>query len=214
MLQEVEAVFTVQNVPARHPACGAATGKDAQGIVKAGGFNPVQARKLGQLKAAASVGQTFEAVARDWYAKRSPGWSSHHQIRELRNLEKDLLPWLGTRNAGEIEAVELLATVRRVEARGSLDVAHRVLSTARGVLAYAVATGVAGRNVALDLQGALTPHQRKHFAAITAPPSWGSCCAPYSVIKVAPWCVQPWHWPPCFSSAPTSCVAWHGMSWI
>ena len=147
--------------------------RDAAKNVKAGGFDPVQERKLDQLKTAASAGQTFEAVARDWYAKRSPGWSSHHQIRELRNLEKDLLPWLGTRNAGEIEAVELLATVRRVEARGSLDVAHRVLSTARGVLAYAVATGVAGRNVALDLQGALTPHQRKHFAAITDPDKLG-----------------------------------------
>ena len=147
--------------------------RDAAKTVKAGGFDPVQERKLGQLKAAASAGQTFEAVAREWYAKRSPGWSSHHQIRELRNMEKDLIPWIGARNVGEIEAVELLATVRRVEARGSLDVAHRVLSTARGVLAYAVATGTAGRNVALDLEGALTPHHRKHFAAITDPDKLG-----------------------------------------
>ncbi len=44
--------------------------RDAAKTVKAGGFDPVQERKLGQLKAAASAGQTFEAVAREWYAKR------------------------------------------------------------------------------------------------------------------------------------------------
>lgn len=143
--------------------------RDAAKTVKAGGFDPVQERRVGQLKAAANLGEGFELVAREWYAKRLPGWSSHHQIRELRNLEKDLIPWLGARKVGDIEAVELLATAQRVEARGALDVAHRVLSTARGVLAYAVATGRASRNVALDLAGALTPHRTKHFAAIIDP---------------------------------------------
>ena len=147
----------------------ARTARDTAKNVKAGGFDPVQERKVGQLKAAVNLGETFELVSREWYDRKAPGWSSHHQIRELRNLNKDLIPWLGPRKVGDIEAVELLATVRRVEARGALDVAHRVLSTARGVLAYAVATGRASRNVALDLAGALTPHRKKHFAAITEP---------------------------------------------
>lgn len=147
--------------------------RDAAKLQKADGTDPVQARKVAKLKASASEGDTFEAVAREWYSKKSPGWSEHHQVREWRNLEKDLFPWVGNRKAGEIEAVELLATVRRVEARGSLDVAHRVLSTARAALAYAVATGKAGRNVAVDLVGALTPHRGKHFAAITDPVALG-----------------------------------------
>ncbi len=147
----------------------ARTARDTAKNIKAGGFDPVQERKVGQLRASANSGEGFELVAREWYDKRAPGWSSHHQVRELRNLEKDLIPWLGARKVGDIEAVELLATVRRVEARGALDVAHRVLSTARGVMAYAVATGRASRNVALDLAGALTPHRTKHFAAIIDP---------------------------------------------
>ncbi len=151
----------------------ARTARDTAKNVKAGGFDPVQERKVGQLKAAANLGETFELVAREWFDKRAPGWSSHHQVRELRNLEKDLIPWLGARKVGDMEAVELLAAVRRVEDRGALDVAHRVLSTARGVLAYAVATGRASRNVALDLAGALTPHRTKHFAAITDPGKLG-----------------------------------------
>jgi integrase len=155
-----------------YPAVGlkeARAARDDAKNIKAGGFDPVQERKVGQLKASANLGEGFGQVAHEWFAKKSPGWSSHHQVRELRNLEKDLIPWLGPRKVGDIEAVELLATVRRVEDRGALDVAHRVLSTARGVLAYAVATGRASRNVALDLAGALTPHRTKHFAAITDP---------------------------------------------
>ena len=147
--------------------------RDAAKLQKSEGSDPVQARKLEKLKAAVSKGETFRAVGLEWYGKQSPGWSVHHQTRELRNLEKDLFPWLGERRIGDIEAVELLATVRRVEERGSLDVAHRVLSTSRAVFKYAVATGRAGRNVAIDLEGALTPHRGKHFAAITDPVKLG-----------------------------------------
>ncbi|MBN9371561.1 MULTISPECIES: site-specific integrase [unclassified Hydrogenophaga] len=143
--------------------------RDAAKLKKADGFDPVQARKLDRLKQAMSEGETFEHVAREWYGKKSALWSAHHKTRELRNLEKDLFPWIGKRRIAEVEPVELLQTLRRVEARGSLDVAHRVLTTARGVFAYAVATGKAGRNVAMDLKGALTPHKGRHFAALTDP---------------------------------------------
>ena len=109
--------------------------RDAAKLKKAEGFNPVQARQLERLKQSMSEGETFEHVAREWYGKKSTMWSGHHQTRELRNLEKDLFPWIGKRRIAEIEPVELLMHVRKVEARGSLDVAHRVLSTARAVFA-------------------------------------------------------------------------------
>ncbi|MBW8470854.1 MAG: integrase arm-type DNA-binding domain-containing protein [Thiobacillus sp.] len=147
--------------------------RDAARLKKGEGVDPVQARKLDRLRQAMSEGESFEQVSRDWYSKKSPLWSGHHQVRELRNLEKDLFPWLGKRRIADIEPVELLQALRKVEARGSLDVAHRVLTTARGVFAYAVATGQAGRNIAMDLKGALTPHKGRHFAAITDPVKFG-----------------------------------------
>lgn len=159
-----------------YPAVGltaARKARDTAKLKKSDGFDPVQARQLDRLKQAMSEGETFEHVAREWYGKKSPLWSGHHQTRELRNLEKDLFPWIGKRRIAEIEPVELLQTIRRVEARGSFDVAHRVLTTARGVFAYALATGKAGRNIAMDLKGALTPHKGRHFAAITDPVKLG-----------------------------------------
>jgi hypothetical protein len=45
-------------------------------------------------------------------------------------LEKDLFPYFAARRISEFEAIELLAALRRVEERGALDVAGRVLMTA------------------------------------------------------------------------------------
>ena len=143
--------------------------RDAAKLKKSEGLDPVQTRKIEKLKALTPAGNTFKATALEWYAMKLDSWSSHYAIREKRNLEKDLFPFLGLRHIGEIEAIELLATVRRVEERGAFDVAHRVLTTAGQVWRYAVATGRAKRDVSADIRGALKPHYGKHFAAITDP---------------------------------------------
>jgi integrase len=147
--------------------------REAAKLQKSEGRDPVQVRKVDKLKATTPQANTFKATALEWFAMKLDGWSSHYAIREKRNLEKDLFPFLGSRHIGEIEAIELLATVRRVEERGALDVAHRVLTTAGQVWRYAVATGRAQRDVSADIRGALKPHHGKHFAAITDPLALG-----------------------------------------
>lgn len=147
--------------------------RDTAKLQKSSGVDPVQVRKLEKLKALTPAGDTFKVTALEWYEFKLPNWSSHYAIREKRNLEKDLFPYLGSRRIGDIEPIELLAVVRRVEERGALDVAHRVLTTARQVWRYAVSTGRAVRDVSADIKGALKPHHGKHFAAITDPVKLG-----------------------------------------
>jgi integrase len=131
------------------------------------------ARQVVKLKAAVSSGDTFQETALEWYEKHRTRWSSHYAIREKRNLEKDLFPHFAARRVSEIEPIELLAALRRVEERGALDVASRVLMTSRAVWRYAVATARAPRDITADLKGALTPHKKRHFAAITDPAKLG-----------------------------------------
>lgn len=147
--------------------------RDAAKLQKSQGRDPIQARTVEKLKALVSDADTFRATADEWFGKQSPNWSSHYAIRERRNLDKDLFPHLGQRRIADIEPIELLAVVRRVEERGALDVAHRVLQTARSVWRYGVATARAPRDITADLKGALTPHRGKHFAAITDPVKLG-----------------------------------------
>jgi integrase len=142
-------------------------------LEKSDGRDPVQARKIAKLKATAVSSDTFKATALEWFGKHESRWSTHYAIREKRNLEKDLFPLFADRRIGDIEPIELLAAVRRVEERGALDVAHRVLMTARAVWRYAVATARAPREITADLKGALTPHKKRHFAAITDPVKLG-----------------------------------------
>jgi integrase len=87
----------------------------------------------------------------------------------ILRIENDLFPWLRSRPITAIEADELLETLRRIEARGALDSAHRCLGYCNQIFRYAIATGRARRNPAADLRGALPPAKGGHFASITDP---------------------------------------------
>ena len=63
----------------------------------------------------------------------------------------------------EITAPELLAALRRTEARGAIGTAHRVLQTCGQMFRYAIATGRAIRDPAADLRGALKPVKGRAF---------------------------------------------------
>lgn len=136
---------------------------------KATGVDPVKERQLARAKAAAPTDGAFKALAMEWINLHRAGWSESHYVRELRNLEKDLFPYLGTLPIREITGPQLLVVVRKVEERGVLDVPRRVLLTAHGVWQYAVAAGHAERDVTQDIRKALKPHAKKNLPAIVDP---------------------------------------------
>ena len=116
---------------------------------------------------------TFEAVAREWYAKKLPGWAPATARKVIRYLEKDIFPWLGNRPIKDLAAPDLLATIRRVESRGALELAHRIREYSGQVFRYAVATGRAERDPSGDLKGALPPVKATHHASLTEPKQIG-----------------------------------------
>jgi integrase len=126
-----------------------------------------------QKQAKIEVNDTFEAIAREWFQKYLNTWTESHSKRLLRKLERDVFPYLGARPIKEIKAPELLAVLRRIESRGSLDTAHRVRTICSQVFRYAVATGRAERDPSSDLKGAIPPPQEGHMAAITEPKKVG-----------------------------------------
>jgi integrase len=135
----------------------------------AAGVDPSQNRKATKAARAERAANSFEVVAREWYAKHSPNWAEHHGDRIIRRLERDIFPWIGARPIAEVTAPELLSAVRRIEDRGSIETAHRALANCGQVFRYAIATGRAERDPSQDLRGALPPVKGEHFAAITEP---------------------------------------------
>ena len=144
--------------------------RDAAKLQKSEGRDPVQARKLEKLKAKNPAGDTFQVVALEWFDKQAPQWSPGHAERSKRQLERDLFPWLGGRRMADIHAMELLAALQKVEERGALETADRVLMLARQVWRYWLpTTGTTQRNITEGLKARLTPYRGKTFAAITDP---------------------------------------------
>ena len=136
--------------------------------------DPGEYKKQGKRAAKVAAANSFEAVAREWFAKFSTKWAESHSSKVLLRLDNDLIPWLGSRPISSIEADELLVTIRRVENRGALDTAHRCLGTSSQIFRYAIATSRAKRNPAADLRGALPPvPDDNHFPSITDPDKVG-----------------------------------------
>lgn len=112
----------------------------------------------------------FEPVALEWLDRvHSHKVSAGHAERTRIRLEHDLFPWIGRLPLASIRAPDVLACLRRVEARGALETAHRVRQAAGQVFRYGVATGRCERDPSADLRDALPPVQVKHHAAITDP---------------------------------------------
>jgi integrase len=139
----------------------------------ANGVDPGEMKKAAKRSTAEASANSFEAVAREWYAKFSPAWTESHGGRILHRLERDIFPWLGTRPISQITASELLTALRRIENRGAVETAHRAMQNCGQVFRYAVATGRAERDPTGDLRGALPPVKEKHHASITDPKAIG-----------------------------------------
>lgn len=139
----------------------------------AAGTDPGEQKQLAKLTRREAAQNTLDAVAAEWFTKESLHWSETHKTRTQGLLTNNLGKWLGQRPIGDITAPELLAALRRTEARGIHETARRALQTAGQVFRYAVATGRAERDISQDLKGALATPKGKHFSAITDPVELG-----------------------------------------
>ena len=161
--------------------------RDAAKLQKSKGTDPVQARKLDKLKATRNTWDTFKAIALEWYGKQAPQWSASHALRMLRQLERDLFPWIGERPIAQIHAMELLSALHKVEERGALETADRALMLARQVWDYWLPTaGVEQRNITEGLKARLTPYRSKSFAAIVEPKRFGDLMRAIQTYKGGP----------------------------
>jgi len=137
-------------------------------------IDPAVNRRAVKAAWADSLANSFEVVAREWMDKQASAWAAANTKKVRRLLELNIFPWLGGRPIADITPPELLTALRRTEARGAINTAHRVLQICGQVFRYAVATGRAQRDPTGDLRGALPPVKGKHHAAVTDPKAIGS----------------------------------------
>lgn len=131
----------------------------------ADGIDPSAQRKAEKLAHA----ETFETLATEWLNLQRKRFSQS-SLEKAEWMFNDLLnPFLGSKPITTITAPEILAVLRKIEARGKHETAHRLRQRCGQVFRYAVATGRALRDPTVDLRGALAPIVVAHRAAITEP---------------------------------------------
>ena len=135
----------------------------------ANGVAPGEQRKAQKTATLERATNSFEVIAREWFEKHRNGWAPTHSSKIIRRLEVDVFPWLGARPIAEITAPDVLAVLRRIEGRGTLDTAHRAAADCSKVFRYAIANSKAVRDPVPDLRGALPPARGSNFASITDP---------------------------------------------
>jgi integrase len=137
------------------------------------GLDPGSMKRSRKLAARAASANSFQAVADAWLATQKRKLAAA-TFAKSRWLLDQVVPWLGSRPIGEIEPPELLTALKRIEARGANETAHRTKDKCGQVFRYAIAHGIAKRDPSADLRGALAPIVRTSRAAITDPAKVGT----------------------------------------
>ncbi len=132
-------------------------------------IDPSEAKKNDKRIKATAAANTFELVAREFQAGKVTAWSPSYFEKWLRQLEKDVFPYVGKLPIANITTPMMLEVIRRIEKRGVHDTAHTVKQTSGQVFRYGIQTGRCERDPCLDLTGALKPVIVKNMAAILDP---------------------------------------------
>lgn len=89
--------------------------RDALRKLLANGVDPAMKRRA----EAEANADTFEAVAREWYARHAATWAASHASKVLNRLERNVFPWIGGKPIAELTAPDVralcYAVSRRVE---------------------------------------------------------------------------------------------------
>lgn len=134
------------------------------------GVDPMEQRKADRQDQKRTVENTFEIIARKWWAHWSPMRSPRHAEYVIRRLETDVFPVIGERPVDEILAPEIVQMVKAIEERGALDIAKRSLQTCGQIFRYAIAHGFATRNPATDIRPSdvLVSRRKQNYARLDA----------------------------------------------
>ncbi|MFZ5703029.1 MAG: tyrosine-type recombinase/integrase [Pseudomonadota bacterium] len=104
--------------------------------------------------------RSFERIAKLWHENRVDSLDPAHASRVWSRLERDVLPVLGAMHIEKITPPDVLAMIRKIEARGALDISRRAKQCVGQVFQFAIASGWATTDPTTHLRGALKPKPR------------------------------------------------------
>lgn len=142
--------------------------RDAARMAVREGRDPSAERKTAKLASRLSAKDSFKSVAEEWLDRQ------RQKLAEITIAKAEWMlgmvyPQIGATPISQLTAPAILAVLRKIEASGKHETAHRVKQRIGQVFRYAIATGRADRDPSADLRGALNPVVTTSRAAIIDP---------------------------------------------
>ena len=138
------------------------------------GTDPLQTRKLEKITAQISAGNSFQTVGEEFIAvKLVANGKAEATVEKARWYLSLLTPALGARPIAEIEPVEVLNVLKKIEKKGHRETARRTRALASRIFRFGVVTARCKNDPAALLTDALSKPVVKHHAAILEPKALG-----------------------------------------
>jgi integrase len=115
---------------------------------------------------------TFQAIAEQWLARQTH-WAANHRRTVVLRLHKAIYNTIGSVPITELQPIDFLTALRRIESRGSHVTAHKVKGVCSQICRFAVAACIIPSDPTRDLKGALTTPTHGKFSAFTTPQQAG-----------------------------------------
>ena len=161
--------------------------RDEARVLLAGGTDPSFAKKKAKIKATLAIANTFHSLAEEYIdTKMVREGAATATVDKARWFLSLLKPAIGSMPVTEVDPQMLLAPLKKLEARGTLETAKKCRSFASRVFRYGIWTGRCTVDVARDLQGALTSPKAKNYAAILEPEEFGGLLRSIEVFGGSP----------------------------
>ena len=139
----------------------------------AAGADPSEAKQAEKRVKREEAGRTFEKIGGEFLDKQRKEGKTKATLDKTEYHLKLANRDFGRRPITEINAPLILKTLRKVEAKGNYETAHRLRARIGSVFRYAVASGMAEIDPTYALRDALIRPTRVHRAAIIDPKALG-----------------------------------------
>ena len=157
----------------RYPDVGIADARERCAAARkklANGIDPMAERMAQKTAVKAATEHTFKKIAEQWLKHWKGNKSARHVATTENRLKVNVYAVLGDRPIDEIEPMELVKLVKKIDARGSSDMAKRILQIVGIIFRYAVAHGYTQRNPASEFRPSdiVRPTRKINMARIDA----------------------------------------------
>ena len=153
-----------------YPAVSLAEARKARDEAKQSlrdGKDPSNLKKLKKLVGDKQSEETFATIAEEWFERQKPNWAPRHANDVIESLRTDVFPFIGGTPIREIGVPEVMAVLKKIEARKAFETARRIRQRMSAAFVYAIATGRGNTDPAAIVKGAMAPMKKGRQPAIT-----------------------------------------------